>query len=154
MLAFRITRRPHADLEGTGGLYAAGRWHSRGRPIVYAADSRALAILEALVHTDPEDLPDDLVLLTLEAPDDLAREEVAPATLPGDWCEIMSAECRLIGDAWLSRMNAPLLLVPSVVAPEEHNILLNPAHPDAASIRILYRQDFLFDSRLLDPLRR
>jgi RES domain-containing protein len=154
MLAFRITRRPHTNLEGTGGLYAAGRWHSRGRPVVYASASRALAILEALVHTDPEDLPDDLVLLTLEMPDDIAREEVTPDALPDGWRAPFSAECRPVGDAWLSRLSAPLLVVPSVVAPGEHNILVNPAHPDAAAIRIRHQEAFLFDARLLAPVRR
>lgn len=33
----RITKAPRADLSGTGGLYASGRWHNRGRLIVYTA---------------------------------------------------------------------------------------------------------------------
>ena len=41
----------YADLSGAGdGLLAAGRWHTRGRRIVYLADHPASALLEMLVH--------------------------------------------------------------------------------------------------------
>lgn len=38
---------------GEGGLSGSGRWHRRGRPIVYTATHRSLAMLEILVHLDP-----------------------------------------------------------------------------------------------------
>ncbi|AVT78400.1 hypothetical protein RPPS3_43380 [Rhodopseudomonas palustris] len=47
----------YADLTGTGGLRASGRWHSRGRRIVYLADHPSSAVLEMLVHMDREFLP-------------------------------------------------------------------------------------------------
>ena len=70
MKVWRLCRQPFAAtaLEGIGGLHASGRWHRRGRPIVYAASSAALAALEVLVHVDPLDAPDDLRLLTIELP--------------------------------------------------------------------------------------
>jgi len=40
----------YADLSGGGGLQAAGRWHTRGKRIVYLADHPASAVLEMLVH--------------------------------------------------------------------------------------------------------
>jgi RES domain-containing protein len=154
MQLFRITKAPRADLSGTGGLYAPGRWHNRGRFIVYSADSRALTILEALVHTDPEELPDNLVLLTIQVPDDLAVEEVEVRTLPADWQQPLHPRCMAIGDAWLAAMRTPLLRVPSVIAHEEHNLLINPAHPDIARIRIQHARDFAFNPRLLDFRQR
>jgi RES domain-containing protein len=36
---------------GKGGLYFPARWHNKGRPIVYTAESRALAALEILANT-------------------------------------------------------------------------------------------------------
>jgi RES domain-containing protein len=50
MLCFRLTRHP--DLSGEGGRLNAARWHSAGRPIVYTAESDALAILEVRVNLD------------------------------------------------------------------------------------------------------
>jgi RES domain-containing protein len=154
MRIFRITRAPHADLSGEGGLYASGRWHGRGRPVVYAADSRALAILEALVHTDPEDVPDDLVLLTIDVPDDFPSEEIDVAALPADWQGPLHPVCMATGDAWLAAARTPLLRVPSVMAHEESSFLINPAHPDARRIQILHRRDLTFDSRLLEVALR
>ncbi|HET9983432.1 MAG TPA: RES family NAD+ phosphorylase [Longimicrobiales bacterium] len=154
MRIFRITKAPHADLTGEGGLHASGRWHRRGRRVVYAADSRALAILEALVHLDPEDVPDDLVLLTIDVPDDLPREDIDVAALPADWQGPLHPACLAAGDAWLAAARTPLLRVPSVMAHEEHTFLLNPAHPDAGRIAIQSRRDFTFDPRLLEATPR
>jgi hypothetical protein len=76
MKVWRLCRQPFVAtaLDGIGGLYAGGRWHCRGQPIVYAASSAALAALEVLVHVDPLDAPEDLRLLTLELPDDFPIE--------------------------------------------------------------------------------
>lgn len=153
MHAFRVTRAARADLDGTGGLHASGRWHTRGRRIVYAAGTRALAILEMLVHTDPEDVPDHLVLLTLDIPDEVSAEEKSETSLPAEWRSRPTA-CRAIGDTWLDSLRTAVLHVPSAVAPDERNTLINPAHPDAARITILQTQPFEFDPRLLDPTRR
>ena len=57
----------YADLQGIGGTKVAGRWHNRGIPIVYFADSQALALLETLVHIeDMNDVPDSYQLLKVE----------------------------------------------------------------------------------------
>jgi RES domain-containing protein len=149
MEAFRITRAPNAELSGNGGLYASGRWHSRGRPIVYASLSRALSILEAIVHTDLEDVPANLVLLTLEIDKGAEMEILDPALLPADWIAPLHPGCMAVGDAWLDSRRTPILRVPSVLVPEESNLLLNPRHPAAAAIRIRSKREFKFDERLL-----
>ncbi|HXH47142.1 MAG TPA: RES family NAD+ phosphorylase [Bradyrhizobium sp.] len=50
------------DLSGIGGLKTDGRWHDRGRHVVYAADHPASALLEVMVHLeiDVEGLADQL----------------------------------------------------------------------------------------------
>ena len=50
MRLWRISN--YADLAGTGGLVDNARWHSKGRRIVYLADSPASALLELLVRFD------------------------------------------------------------------------------------------------------
>ena len=73
MRLWRISN--HASLSGDGGLYASGRWHTRGRRVVYLADHPASALLEVMVHLeiDAEDLPTHYQLLGVEVPDGLRQ---------------------------------------------------------------------------------
>ncbi len=107
--------------------------------MVYTADSAALAVLEVRVHLDLDwdVLPDDYVLLGVNLPDG-AMDSVA--TLP--------SEPRQAGDAWLRAKKTALLKVPSMVAPESFNILINPVHANATGIALASTQPFTFDPRL------
>lgn len=90
MRVWRICRKPYVDnaLDGIGGMYTSGRWHTKGNPIVYTASSAALAALELLVHVDPLMAPSDLRLLAIEIPDDLSTAVLEPTMLPGDWSTV------------------------------------------------------------------
>lgn len=147
MRVWRISN--HARLDGAGGLRASGRWHSRGRRIVYCAESPAAALLEILVHLElaPDDLPLRYRLLAIELPDDLPGGRIEPATLPPGWTEDV-ASTRARGDAWLAAGRTARLDVPSALVPETWNILLNPAHPDAARARIVTIGEHPLDARL------
>ena len=143
MLAWRLCRTPFADLTGEGARRYGGRWNRPGRPMVYAASSAALAVLEVRVHLDlpPALLPDDYLLLTIDL-DDLATKDVV--ALPPD--------SAAFGDAWLREQRNAVLQVPSLIVPESPNLLLNPAHPDAGRASIVARRRFVFDRRLWLPL--
>ena len=148
MILWRISN--HLSLAGDGALRASGRWHTRGRRIVYCAQTPAGALLEVLVHFEIEvrDLPARYRLLKVEAPHDVEVEQVSHDQLPTDWIENTDVT-RATGDAWLAKNRSPLLLVPSAVVPETYNILLNPAHPDADRIVIAQVSDHVIDPRLL-----
>ncbi|MCP9931475.1 RES family NAD+ phosphorylase [Cyanobium sp. AMD-g] len=152
MHVWRICRKPHAltTLDGLGGLYTSGRWHQKGRPMIYTATSAALAALEVLVHVDPLTAPADLRLLTIDIPDDLPLDVLPSTQLPTDWRAVPApAQLQSIGTSWLSSCRTAGLIVPSAVIPLEQNILLNPQHPEAQRLRIISDEDFYFDSRLL-----
>ncbi|HTW29085.1 MAG TPA: RES domain-containing protein [Acetobacteraceae bacterium] len=140
MQAWRLSRRAHADLSGEGARRFGGRWNSPGRAVVYFADHPALTVLEVRVHLDlPLDLlPDDYVMLEAALPDAPPPEEIT--ALPAD--------PRAAGDAWLAEGRSAVLRVPSIVVPQAHNLLLNPAHPAAARARIEAITPFAFDRRL------
>lgn len=150
MILWRLTRRPHADLRGRGGELADGRWHTRGRPVVYGASTAALAALEVRVHLDlPFDLlPDDYVVMRIDGPDDVAMRIIEPEELPESWRERESQSCRAIGDAWLALRATALLLVPSAIIPFEQNVLINPLHPDSARFTVADITPFAWDARL------
>jgi RES domain-containing protein len=143
VLAWRLCREPYADLNGEGARLYGGRWNTPGRPLVYAASTASLAVLEVRVHLDlpPELLPDDYLLMTVDL-GDLAVEDVP---------DILANQPDY-GDAWLRERRTPVLRVPSVIVPEDSNVLVNPGHPAAASARIVGRRRFAFDRRLWLPL--
>ena len=152
MRVWRICRQPYIAraLDGLGGLYASGRWHRKGVPIVYTATSAALAALEVLVHVDPLTAPADLCLLALDLPAECSLEVLEITALPKAWADVPAPpELQLIGADWLRRAQALALSVPSAVIPVERNILINPLHPAATGIQMISVEPFSFDPRLL-----
>ena len=148
MILWRISN--HASLAGNGALRASGRWHTRGRRVVYCTESPAAALLEILVHIeiDVRDLPVGYRLLKITAPHGLDVEQVDTGRLVPDWPRHVETT-RALGDGWLARRSSALLKVPSAVVPETMNLLLNPSHPDAARVSIARVSDHVVDSRLL-----
>lgn len=147
MTLWRISNHP--SRAGDGGLRASGRWHTRGRRIVYGSQNPATALLETLVHFEIaiQDLPARDRLLKLEAPDTVVVEHVLPGKLPQDWVERVDLT-RAIGDAWLAAVRSPLLTVPSALVPETFNVLLNPGQ-DAAGVVVADVSEYAIDPRFL-----
>jgi RES domain-containing protein len=138
----------HVSLAGDGGMRASGRWHTRGRRVVYCSESPAAALLEILVHfeIDVRDLPTRYRLLKLYTLDNLDVE--VPADLPADWLERTDLT-RATGDRWLQTGRSPLLRVPSAVVPETFNVLLNPGHQQAGQVAVVQMSEHVIDPRLL-----
>jgi RES domain-containing protein len=147
---WRICRAAHRALDGEGARLYGGRWNAEGAPAVYTSASLALAALEYLVHIDPVDVPDDLLAMSLDVPDNAAALVVTVAQLPRGWRRLPDhPACVRIGVRWLAEGTALLLRVPSVVVPEETNVLINPGHPRAKDLRVVSTRPFAFDPRLL-----
>ncbi|MDE2578140.1 MAG: RES family NAD+ phosphorylase [Hyphomicrobiales bacterium] len=145
MRVWRISN--HADLSGLGGTLVSGRWHHAGRPILYTAEHPAAAMLEMLAHMDRADIPDNYQLLAIDIDEPFAREELKRDALTSDWRDT-PAVTRGVGDAWL-RSNASLALrVPSALAPQSWNYLINPRHADMARARIAQIEKAAIDQRL------
>lgn len=140
---------PHAAFDGEGARIHGARWSSRGVAVVYTASHLSLAALEYLVHIDPGDAPGDLVALGLQVPEDVSELVCVPGDLPAGWREIPPPpECREVGDRWVLAGEHLLLRLPSVLVPEEANVLMNPAHPAARRVRVAVSRRFSFDPRL------
>jgi RES domain-containing protein len=151
--AFRLCRRPFSrnPLDGRGGLFAAGRWHTPRRLVCYASDSLALASLEVLVHCDPDLVPRELVAVEIHVPSRVAVEELRADRLPRSWRGFPApASVQRLANDWLDRNSACVLRVPSALVPSESNFIINPAHPDARKVRVVRKAPFQFDPRLAD----
>ncbi|MXW19101.1 MAG: RES family NAD+ phosphorylase [Gemmatimonadetes bacterium] len=76
------------------------------------------------------------------------------ARLPAGWRDTPPRpESQAIGDDWAGSGEHLLLRVPSVVVPEESNVLVNPAHPEASEVGVSASRSFSYDLRLLDHVR-
>lgn len=150
MRVYRISRAPYRALDGEGARRDGGRWNEPGLAVVYTSSTVALAALETLVHLDPVEAPDDLVLLAVDVPDGLALDGIEAADLPGDWAQVAEhPACVAAGTAWARAGATVGCWVPSAPSPEDRNLLLNPAHPDMAGVRVVGARPFTFDPRLL-----
>jgi RES domain-containing protein len=146
--AFRVARRPYADLSGEGARRVSGRWNSPGRAALYLAESRALAVLEVLVHLNLEAdmIPADYAIMAV---DFSAIEDVSDWMEDGPSFPPSDAECRAVGDAFLRSGRTFVLRVPSILVPRASNFLINPTHPLIADLRIEPLEPYTFDRRLL-----
>ena len=147
MILWRVSN--YESLDGVGGLYVSGRWHTKGHPVVYCTLNPATALLETLVHIeiDSEDRPERFHVLRIEGPDSLSRERIETSELRPNWNDDISFTQR-IGDHWLSERRSLLLEVPCVLVPESWNVLVNPQHPEASLLKITMTYEHAFDARL------
>ena len=105
--------------------------------------------MEVLVNLelDAARLPGSYTLLKAEAPDDMEVSRIDVSSLPEAWTADLAIS-RIAGDSWLEGRESALLEVPSAIVPDTFNILLNPLHPDAGRIRVVWQQPYPFDRRL------
>ena len=104
--------------------------------------------MEVLVHLefDPQRLPASYRMLKAEAPDEAQPRRITAASLPNNWRHDLVLT-RSLGDEWLTARQSALLEVPSAILPETFNLLLNPRHPDAQRITVIWHQPFPYDRR-------
>ncbi|MGA3053549.1 MAG: RES family NAD+ phosphorylase [Candidatus Korobacteraceae bacterium] len=133
MIAYRLTRSKYAnDLAGTGGVHAGGRCNYIGTPVIYAAEHPSLALAEVLTHLPFDQVPLDYVLVTIEVPDSVPTQRATPE------------------EALATSQNpvVPVYLVPSVIVPQELNVVMFPqAAGFAATVK--HVEPFHIDERLL-----
>jgi RES domain-containing protein len=156
-LVFRVLRAAYAraPFDGEGAYLYGGRWSSPGTRLVYTSEHQSLAMLEYFVHLDPEDAPDDLVLATADVPDNLSRERLHARDLPAHWRETPAPpELAQIGDEFVKKAETCLLLVPSALAVNENNWLINPQHPEFRKITQHVPEPLRYDPRMFRGRRR
>lgn len=147
------------DLSGAGAAAVGGRYNSPGTAVVYASSCVALAVLETVVHfAAPATAQANRYLIEIVVPRAVyeARQVLEVDALHKRhpfWDAVPFAEVsQRIGDAWVRGNGSALLQLPSAIVPcrgvPDCNLLINPQHPDAASVRVARREKFVYDPRL------
>jgi RES domain-containing protein len=169
MHLYRITTEKWARYpSGNGGLYVFGHPHHKGIQVLYTATTRALAVLEKVVHVEAAGTPDKFVIITLELPTAYSIQEVRAEILPKDWnklsynlgntsrfpASLIKSQTTTslladMGTTWLKGQISLSLKVPSAILLQEYNVLLNPTHEEMSRIKLLSVDTFEFDPRLL-----
>ena len=138
MIAYRLTRSKYAtDLSRTGGLRAPDRCNRNGTPVIDAAQRPSLALAEVLAHLDLDEVPMDYVLVTIEIPDTVPTRQATPE-------EALAAS---------TNPPVPVFLVPSVVVPQELNVVMYP-QAKGFEARVTKIEPFHIDERLLGARRK
>ena len=139
------------DMSGGGAKLTGGRWNGKGIPVTYASTSIALATLETLAHLGDNIAIRNAFLVKITVPASLwkTRETVTAAELDPTWlAEPPGSTTVELGNTWIAAETAALLLVPSVIIPEEYNALINPAHTASTKLRVEVMRQFVYDPRL------
>ncbi|MFA9461005.1 RES family NAD+ phosphorylase [Thiohalorhabdus methylotrophus] len=150
MRVWRLThpKWKEAAFTGEGSRIAGRRWNPPGWAAVYCADSLALAMLEVLVHLAAESR--DLIFLAypVQVPDE-AILTLPASELPKHWRQEPAPEnTQSLGERWLRRGETLALQVPSVIVPQETNLIINPNHQDFGQVVVGPAEEVGFDSRI------
>jgi RES domain-containing protein len=139
------------DLTGKGAELTGGRWNRKGTPLLYTSPSIALTCLETLVHLGGADaLPMNRYLVELTVPQALwdARTRFDASAHVGWDAEPAGLVSLDWGTEWAQSLTALVAEVPSIVVPEESNVLLNPRHPAARQLVARKVRRWTYDRRL------
>jgi RES domain-containing protein len=154
-LAWRLARPEFAEhLDGEGSRIEGGRWNPIGVPALYTSKHLSLSVLEVYVHLPPQ-MRDALPVLTavqISIPEAVGSTCVTAEQLT----QLLAsadplAACQAMGEVWISRGRDLMLQVPSILVPEETNLVLNPAHSHMREVKIVSTRAFHFDPRLVVP---
>jgi len=129
-------------------MLQGGRWNSPGKPVIYAALSYAGAMLEQLVHASTGRMPRNQQYVVISVPAKVRVEKRSGDNLASGWDQADCLASRAFGDEWLASERSAVLLVPSVVAELETNVLVNPAHSHFRMIRASEPKTVKWDERL------
>ena len=149
MKVFRITKARHTRtaFSGEGARLAGGRWTYPGEAAVYCSSTLALAALETFVHVGEEGRTLAFASFEVNIPASVRVDRVAKP--PRGWREEPPGPASMrVGSNWIRQGRSVALALPSVLVPQEFNVILNPAHSDFSRLEISRRSRFAFDPRM------
>ncbi|MCF0056158.1 RES family NAD+ phosphorylase [Dyadobacter sp. CY356] len=151
MVVYRIAKKKERsnDLTGQGAAKEGGRWNSEGVFCLYTSESRALAMLELLVHVDETELPPNLFVMTIEIENSALFFEIDDKDLPPDWRNTENLALKEMGDEIFRIKEYIGIKARSAVMPQEYNFVLNPLFPSYYDlVKVIAVEDYIPDNRL------
>lgn len=136
----------HPIFDATGSTIAPGRWNTSGSPMIYTSEHYSTALLEKLVHGSGR-LPPNQHYITVTIPRGLTYEVFSPPMLAG-WDRMPATVSKIFGERWCFEKRSVILIVPSVVARLDRNVLINPAHAEFQSLEASLHEPVFWDRRL------
>lgn len=146
--AWRIADGRFDVFSPVGASQVGGRWNSPGLGVIYASRSYAGAMLECLAHAGIGRMPRTHVAIEIAIAAAVSVEQHGESSLPLGWDLADQHVARTFGDAWIRERRTAVLVVPSVVARREMNVLLNPRHADFKRILAGSPEPVVWDARL------
>lgn len=132
--------------DSQGARLYPGRWNTPASPIIYTSEYYSTALLEKLVHGSSV-MPPNQHYIRITIPNGTRYEIFQTADHPG-WDGKREVICKRVGLDWVKEQRSAILIVPSIPARLDRNILINPAHPDAAAITHDLPAPIWWDERL------
>ncbi len=129
-----------------GARRVDGRWHRKGQKVIYASHHYSTAMLEKLVHYSGV-LPKGQHYVCITIPVGVTYEVVTAHSLP-QWDHQSQRASRVFGARWFEEKRSAILIVPSVVARMENNVVINPGHSGAGKIKKSLEKPVAWDERL------
>jgi RES domain-containing protein len=150
MFVWRLCRKDYADLSGIGASLYGGRWNSPAHSVIYTASSLALAFVEIIPGLRRNRIPKGFVSLYISIKTTVSKKELHLNDFPVNWEKEKTGKWFIeTGNQWLQEKKELLLVVPSVIIPEEQNILINPHHPEIKNVEIKTIKPFRVDPRFI-----
>jgi RES domain-containing protein len=114
---------------GDGGLFTPARWNHLGRRTVYCSESISLCTLEWLSHNGLSVSGFNYYRYSIEVPENLIKKFV-PEHLPKEWNRTPATDITrdFAENHLFSSGKLIALALPSVLVPEEFNLVINPSH--------------------------
>ena len=148
MKVYRIAKTLYVnDLSGEGARLHGGRWNRPGVPVLYTSQARSLALLELIVHFAAYNaIKDSFSFLSLEIPD-VEIISIDNQLLKGNKFDLNNQKLWEISEHYFFRENVLGIKVPSILIPQESNIILNPFHPNFKQIKKISIDSIDLDER-------
>ncbi len=146
--AWRIADGRFDPFSPVGASLVGGRWNSPGLGVIHASRSYAGAMLECLAHAGIGRVPRTHVALEIAIAESVVVERHEGSDLPEGWDHADLRVARAFGDAWIRVQRTAVLVVPSVVARREGNVLINPRHADFSAVAAGAPEPVVWDARL------
>ncbi len=146
---YRITKEQYADdLSGQGAYMYGGRWNKPGTYALYTSEARSLALLELLVHFNSQAaLKHRYLFICLSIPENQVKT-IGPSVLDGSSNLLNNERLWQITDNHFFEDKCLAIRVPSVIIPDEYNVIINPLHPDMSKLKVIKKQPITIDQRL------